>query len=131
MYKNIVTLMIVFVSIVVFTGCIKQKEPTGSITGMVTYKGQSVTNGEISFRGSERGKGGGCPIAEDGTYSINAIPTGDYSIVLLPPPKGMPGTPEERKPINYIVPEKYQKFETSNLTFTIKEGKNTFDLNLK
>jgi hypothetical protein len=57
--------------------------PTGSITGKLTFKGNPVKGGTVSFQSTESAdrKYGGY-INEDGTYTVPLITAGSYKIIV-------------------------------------------------
>ncbi|MBC8869127.1 MAG: hypothetical protein H8E44_06900, partial [Planctomycetes bacterium] len=87
-------------------------------------------------------------IAADGTYTLmmeggDQVPAGKYTISVSPPSSEiseetnmdayksmMEGGAEATAPTGPF-PEKYQAAETSGVTFEVKEGPNTFDLDMK
>jgi hypothetical protein len=107
------------------------------LRGQVTLDGKAVPRGTVSFAPI-----GGGPIAysridTDGSYSAQTgrevgLPAGDYVVTVianeLPTVETPPGVPPpDGKP---ITPEWYRSKETSGLKFTVKRGKNEFNLEL-
>jgi hypothetical protein len=70
--------------LLIVAGCGKSSQTPCSVYGKVTYKGQPVTGGTISFcRTQEELKGGyGYPIKADGTYEGSSMPAEEYVVVI-------------------------------------------------
>jgi hypothetical protein len=69
--------------------------PTGDVSGKVTYKGHTVTGGEVLFL-SEKGQLLRSPIDEEGNYHIRAVPAGSVKIAVMPPQGGGMPSPKMR-----------------------------------
>jgi hypothetical protein len=69
--------------LVIAVGCSKSRTPC-SVYGKVSYKGQPVTGGTISFhRVSEELSGSyGFPIKADGTYEGSSMPAEEYIVTV-------------------------------------------------
>jgi hypothetical protein len=122
-------------------GCGSKK---GDVSGKITYKGQPLPYGSIQFL-SPAGAFVG-EIGSDGIYSVAGVPSGTSKISItcqdpkyadfmkalsaasrdpkLPKPKGNP------EDFNKI-PTKYTDFDTSGLTYEVKSGTQTHDIDLK
>ncbi|MCA1686777.1 MAG: hypothetical protein LC745_12580 [Planctomycetia bacterium] len=118
---------------------------------MVTYNGKPVTNGSVMFtpaggKGGETGQGAVGQLESDGSFTLTTFDKGDGALlgehVVTVEALGVSGTDISKsatKPdgtINYVlpkqtIPEKYQGAGTSPLRFTVKEGSNTANLELK
>jgi len=109
------------------------------VTGKVTYKGQPVKEGTITLVDDVHGTGGGAELDGEGNYRIvtpeGGLPPGTYQVAIQPPqveessngntapamvPKNMPD-----------IPEKYRNIRTSELKVVVKEGDNTYDVNME
>jgi hypothetical protein len=127
---------------------------TGEVTGSVKYQGKIVAGGSVIIRGSDRLPYSGT-INEDGTYRVLNVPTGPATITVHSPGPAAdidPGadvrlllrkskksftTPP--KPALFAgdrdkwfrLPDKYQEFDQSGLTLTVKAGVNEHDLRLE
>ncbi len=105
------------VSLLWLTGC---GRPVGSITGKVTYQGNPVKGGNISFVSTEGEPSQTSPLAEDGSYSIPRITGGEYKVVVetaslrpTPVPQPSPGKgktkiPEQKLEANPDIPAGYR-----------------------
>jgi len=138
------------------TGCQGEsssfKGPKGTVTGKVTYNGNPVPMGcTVVFMHQEKAVPATGSISADGGYTLQMagrqeVLAGTYKVSVSPPAKdavaadpsnpdaykafmtGKTVKPAEEKP---PFPKKYQTAETSGLTFTVKEGANTIDIDLK
>jgi len=128
------------------------KGAKGTVKGKVTYKGNPVPAGcSIVFMHQQKSLPATGSTGADGSYSLvmggkPEILAGEYKVSISPPTKSTPAAdpsnpeaykafmmgkgakPAEEKP---PFPKKYQIAETSGLTFTVKEGPNPIDIDLK
>src|SRR5262249_36723844 len=130
----------------------------GKVNGKVTYNGRPVTSGTVTFTplkgtGSESGHVATSPIESDASYTLTTFNTGDGAVLgqhavtvtfreagadlkTLNLNQGAdPNKTATLKP-KYVMPKlasppKYASPSTSPLKYTVKEGQNTFDLELK
>lgn len=129
-----------------------------NISGSVTYKGKAVPAGTVQYVTSD-GVAYSSPIAKDGTYSITDLPVGDMVVVVetksakeqavkkdkdlerrMGSVQSRPGSNEPgsaasaaaavEAPVYMMIPEKYEKKETSPLTFPVKAGRNVNPIEL-
>lgn len=138
-----------FVTALAVAGCGKSK---ATVSGKVTYQNKPVKGGNISFVSSKGAVSG--EINEDGTYTVDGVPTGEARISVdtesINPqivgggqqntaPKGVTvpsdyqaGGGTKVDPKRYVkIPEKYADPDTSDLTFKVGSGSNTYDIDLK
>lgn len=127
---------------VALLGCSKPKK--ASISGKVYVGDKVVTAGDIRFHGEDN-KSAGSVIQGDGSYSIASVPIGACKITIHPalmssgtaPPKGTPviGDSTGGVPPNPAkcppIPSRYQKLETTDLTFTVQPDKNSHEVKMK
>jgi len=123
------------------TGC--DKGPKGakdSVSGTVKMNGENVT-GTVAFVGSDN-TNKESPIKPDGTYQIDDPPQGQVKVLVkgmggptgapaLKPPAGgpeMPSMPGMGK--GATPPAKYASAATTPLTYDVKPGKQTFNIDL-
>jgi hypothetical protein len=123
------------------------------VTGKVTYNGKPVTGGKIMFY-PESGRMALGEIGSDGTYTLTTFKPGDGALVgshriAIESTKVGPGNMETPKTfeeemkgvppggkilvagkVEWLVPEKYSRVETSGLTRTVERGENKIDLDL-
>jgi len=119
---------------------------TGTVSGMVTYKNSPVPEGTVVVFMKD---GGGFTATDTtdaaGKYQLlmrNApdVLVGTYNVGVTPPLPDMGLTPDEimqrgmegtlpETPKN-VIPERYLNAETSGLTFEVKEGENSINIEL-
>jgi hypothetical protein len=132
-------------------GC--SREPKiARVNGKVTYRGQLVTTGTITFY-PESGRPAIGQIGPDGTFKLTTHTDGDGAFVgnhrvTIHATKVGAGSIVEAKSfdeesklarsektlvagkIEWLVPEKYSREETSTLTAAVKAGSNTIDFEI-
>jgi hypothetical protein len=132
---------VVLLTAMVGAGC---GTKTGNVSGTVTYKGERLPTGSVTFVDAGKQPVGTSAI-QDGKYSIGRVPVGPVTILVstppLPnarnvpppppprnkmPPKGQ-GTPEfslekQKLPPPIVVSGKYANPEESDLTYTVQPG---------
>lgn len=135
--------------LLVMMGCGTKRE---SLSGKVTYKGQTVNNVSLHFYPID-GKSPdiSIPVLDDGTFRATGIKPGEYKVVVTPPPqmddmaakmKGMKGPKaDEAKRLleqnkaetktTIPFPKKYQNIIESDLKCTIGGGQETVNLEMK
>jgi hypothetical protein len=134
------------------TGCTKSLHSTQheEVSGQVLFKGKPLPGGRVTFAAIEGGFASTRPIDENGNYKINA-PVGNVLIsvdnrMFLPrrgaksgqKQKQQPKRPDsqvgEEEPIkggHYVeIPQRYANCDTSGLTYTVKPGAQTHDIEL-
>lgn len=120
--------------------------PKGTVIGKVTYKGKAVEKGFVTF---VPGKGTpvNAEIQSDGSYRAENVPVGEMQVCIQPPQtmlteppsKTMPKDPKEYKKIKEAmkegkkrsIPQKYATPGKSELAYTVKEGSQNYDIDLK
>jgi hypothetical protein len=109
---------------------------TGEVRGKVTFKGQPVTEGTVTFL-NPAGKGDAeAKLGTDGSYALPApVVVGDYVVIVTPPtemkdtdPGKSPPAPVEKAAPN--IPRKYRAQGTTTLKAPVKQGPNVFDFDL-
>jgi hypothetical protein len=111
----------------------------GELSGKVSYKDKPVVSGSVVVAGSDGVPKGG-EIKPDGTYEVKDIAAGQVKITvhspdpgamkIIPRKKDQPPPPPKDRSKWFAIPEAYADFEKSELTFMLKRGKNSFDINL-
>jgi len=119
------------------TGC----GGAGSVSGQVKYDGKPLPAGKISFLSQAGEKPVRMVDITDGKYTVTNLPAGPAQITVqtIPPPTvgGGPqgpniippsgGTPPDK----YVqIPAKYANAEQSGLTYEVKGGSQTHDIDL-
>lgn len=116
--------------ILALVGCGSSSEPTAIMEGVVKYKGTPLTGGIITLIGAgDKTKMATCGINSDGTFKINNAPLGDVKIGVEGP--GPPSDASKGKQAAVVLPKAYANPERSGLTYTVKEGLQTHDVELK
>ncbi len=132
-------------------GCTAGRSNEATLSGSVSYKGQPVTGGSITFHPVA----GGAPypgiLKPDGSFSFGGVPIGQMEVAIetesvksMPGASGSPyhmpggGKPNQQMPNvdtsnmpTYVkIPAKYANPKTSGLTVNVKAGshKVNFDL---
>ena len=113
------------VSVCVGVGCGSDGPPVGSVSGKVTYEGQPLTDGTVTFVDEKIGSGASAELDASGSYQLPSVRIGEYTVAVhrRPPPPG-------GKFVKLDIPDKYQDLESSGLTVTVEEGKNVADFDL-
>jgi len=122
---------------------------TGTVSGKVTYDGKAIPAGSaIVFVNEKYGIPATGTIAADGQYQLQMrgtpeILAGEYKIGVTPPVSS-DSQAEDEEAMKALMegkatpaadpppfPERYFAPETSGVVFQLKEGPNTFDLDMK
>jgi hypothetical protein len=106
------------------------------VSGTVTYKGQPVAFGQVTFIHIQGHTAFG-PI-QDGRYSMRA-PVGDCRVAISTLETDPPEDPKAGRRLarpgmvipKSFIPEKYQRPEKSGLTFKVEDKVNAADFPLK
>ena len=113
-----------------------KRDPVGAVSGAVTFQGQPVSEGMVSFHNPQKGVFLNFTLKPDGTYVARTaqqegLPVGAYKVAVLPPladvPVGVPKEPLQVKEYPNI-PPRYRKPDTSGLTLVVQQGENRFDI---
>lgn len=142
--------------IVAITGCGADGIAVNSVTGMVTYKGQPVSDALVSFVPTQENRGASGMTGADGTFILltqgatqNGAMLGEYEVWIekivpvdasgkaLPPAEPQPYRPDapassEQRPImKSLLPKKYDGSEgKSPIIQSVTKGKNHFVIDL-
>ncbi len=131
-----------------FGGCSHDPDlpKLGKVHGTVTYKGKPLDTGHIVFtpvmgKGGETGQNATGEINSNGSYELTTFDTGDGAIlgqhvVTVTAQTGEMPKPDQYGQIKYelpknAVPEKFGTAEKSPLRYTVREGDNTINIELK
>lgn len=137
---------VVCLALAVVPGC---KKGRATVKGKVTFNGQPVKAGTVSFYASPSVVGTG-NINPDGTYEVKDAPVGEVTVTVSTPPPlvgpvqmgkpppGMkmptdmvPSGPNAAKPVSYMpIPDKYKARDQSPLKTTVNKGENDYDIKL-
>jgi hypothetical protein len=119
-------------------GCGRSLE-TAPVTGRVTYYGKAVKPGRVLFIGPAN-HSAVSPLDDDGRYALRAAVGDNVVSVESRAPVAVPGKPTGAGPFTKrplppigksLIPERYLTPGSSGLTFSVKSGPNTFDIELK
>jgi hypothetical protein len=125
------------------TGCASRG--SGNVTGRVTFKGKVVASGSVVMAADE-GPPATATIESDGSYVCRNVPAGAVRIGVVSPndalearerraqKPGIEGAGDMGKfdPAKWFaIPSKYANYMNSPLTFEVKKGENTFDIDLE
>ena len=114
-------------SLVVLTACDTPPEPPETVvTGTVSYQGKPVTGGTIYFQmeDAEASRPYAGRIYDDGTYEVTYIVTGAALIAV--------DTGTEAGKETYVeLPRRFSSPTKSGLEYTVVEGPQTYDVELK
>lgn len=113
-----------------------------TVSGKVTYQGKAMPAGFVTFVPAN-----GAPlhaeIQSDGSYRLNNVPLGTVKIAVKPQEGQEMPTAMPRDPKNYgkfkaaaterksSIPDKYTDPEQSGLTYTVTQGSQQHDIDLK
>jgi len=119
-----------------FIGCVSEPAK-GEVQGKVSFKGQPVKEGSITFL-NQKGEGDAeAQIGTNGTYTVpGGVVVGDYVIEIKPlihivdtdPGKSPPAPVEKPAP---DIPQKYRQQGKSPLRASVKPGKNEVNFEMK
>ena len=122
--------MTVFLAMVSLSGCGETSSTyTGAlipVKGKVTFKGQPLINGTVSFEPEDAGRETQGDIKPDGTYEMSTYKAGDGIVPGLYR-VGISGKPKGGK----AIPAKYRSASSSKLEADVSSDKNEFNFDLK
>ena len=109
--------------------------PMGDVSGRVTFRGEPLALGTITFINSDGSAAQGN--VEDGSYRVAKVPVGLAKITVFAHPSPVPPqmldrvqTPPAFRRKFVPIPERYQSVDHSGLTYTVVRGKQTHDVPL-
>ncbi len=122
------------------SGCGQKGDfPTAPVRGKVTYKGQPVPRGTITFQ-PDAGPPATGEIQADGSYRLGTFGAGDGAIlghhrVMIiantADPTKIPGSSPGYVAPKDLVPKSYGQIDTSGLAVEVTKDKTTYDFDLK
>ncbi len=116
-------------------GCSRNE---GTVQGTITYKGQPLTEGNVSFA-SEKGQVVTGPIDKSGRYVVGRVPLGPAKVTVQvfnaasAPPlifANLPKTPGATS-TNVTIPRRYAVANQSGLRHTVTPGSQQFNIDLQ
>lgn len=116
----------------------------GDLAGKVMYKEKPIVFGTVQVIASDN-QPRQCQIAEDGSYSLQDVPTGEVKIAVTSPnPKSIGSNLIKREGVDpklyggfdhvkgwFAIPAEFGDVNTSGLGTTVKSGINSFNIELK
>jgi hypothetical protein len=97
-----------------------------TVTGKVTFKGQPLNSGFVTFIGRDNRRYS-ANISADGTFSFRkGIPAGDYAVIIDPAVFNDP-----KAPAPVAIPDQFRNPDRTTLIQSLKQGANTADINLQ
>lgn len=138
---------VLLLGLVVVVGCGSDRLPLGDVSGTVTYDGQPLEKGSITFEvtgvRSATGKivngeivevttfeaGDGAPVGK-ARVAISSVEEGPPAEEEVPDSPDAPGSTGGMPVYKSLIPTKYANPETSGLTAVVEDGDNalTFEL---
>jgi hypothetical protein len=108
----------------------------GEVRGKVTFKGQPVKEGMVTFLNTTEGGAFEGQIKSDGTYAVpNPVAVGEYVVEIKPPvvtvdtdPGKSPPAPVEKAMKD--IPKKYRMQGTTPLKASVKAGPNELNFDM-
>jgi len=122
-------------AVIVLIGC-DSGPGRGEVRGKVTFKGNPVKEGAVTFLNPTEGGAHEAQIEKDGSYVVNGgAVVGEYIVEIKPlvvivdtdPGKSPPAPVEKPAP---DIPRKYRMQGTTPLKATVKSGKNEIDFEM-
>ena len=137
--------LLAVVGLMACSGCRAKHPETAPVSGHITFQGKPVVEGTITFQPAH-GRPAMGTIGADGSYRLTTFENGDgappgkYTVtiearhVTAPPaPKSMKdevNVPFGKTKIEWLVPEKYSRLDSTPLNAEVVRGPNTIDFNL-
>ena len=116
-------------------GCFPSGPEVGEVSGKVSFKGQPVKEGTVTFLNPSEGGAGESPIGANGSYTIPELVVGDYIVIVTPlmemkdtDPGKSPPAPVEKSAPN--IPIKYRQQGLTPLKSPVKKGKNEIQIEM-
>ncbi len=136
------TLCVLLLALPLVTGCAGQAK--GTVSGKVTYQGKALSSGYVTFT-ADKGPPLHADIQSDGSYRLENVPVGPVKIGVQPKASqeamraiGMPRGPKDVDKVKAAVadretklPSKYADPNQSGLTYTVTNGPQQHDIDLK
>jgi len=125
-----------FAGYFVFAACSSGPDK-GEVHGKVTFKGNPVKEGRVTFLNTSQGGASEAQISSNGTYAVaGGVAIGEYVVEITPlvqivdtdPGKSPPAPVEKPAP---DIPHKYRQQGKTPLRASVKAGKNEIDFDLR
>ena len=121
--------VILLVMSLIVSGC-SQGPQTGTLEGKVTLKGQPFSNARLNFLNQKTGAAMAAEIQPDGSYRVDKLEVGRYTVFLAPKEVGDPDNPAAGSGIDPNVPPDCYNQSTSPLRVEVKPGANSANIEL-
>jgi hypothetical protein len=116
-------------------GCGKSQNAT--VSGIVTYDGQPLSTGAVTFQPVAPGPLAIGDIRNDGAYTLRTgdatgLSAGEYQVTVVatgPMPEATPSNPMPLPEL--LIPARYGDVSTSGLKYTVERGENRIDIALE
>ncbi len=119
---------LVVLSLVLACASLSCAPPAGQITGKVTYQGVELPSGTIKLVYDNRVIGS--PIKEHGAYHFGNAPVGPVRVTIQSHPS-LPPAFDPRPGPTLRIPPRYKDPDQSGLKYTVKKGRQQWDIDLK
>jgi hypothetical protein len=124
-------------ALVLFAGCDRSGLNLGSVEGVVTYKGAPLEKAGVLFK-PEKGPMAFGTTDDQGHFRLSTANkdgalVGEHRVSISKTQQLSPQVAGERFPryqTKFLIPEKYGSPETSELSATVKRGRNQLEFNL-
>lgn len=130
--NRVLACFLVALPVVVLTGC-QRGTPTYKVEGRVIYRNEPVPFGTVSLV-PDSGPLSGAAIGSGGRFALQAVP-GKHRVTITavqPPPVGVSLSESGYMPPPSLIPEKYSRLATSELTVDVEaKDCNRVELDLK
>ncbi len=113
-------LLLVALLITSFAGCSKPKDPVGTVSGQLTYKGETFVDGYLGLHNPQSKLNRTARLDEGGNYLFSDIPPGDYLVLVVPR-----ALDDDNAVKKIPIPKKLQRKETTDLSVTVKADEET------
>lgn len=118
------------------SGANKDLPATTPVTGKVTYQGQPVSNGLVTFHPTNGAKPASGQTDKNGEFSLSTFERedgavfGKHKVTIKAYKEGQDVSIVPADKLTYAVPKKYVEEKTTSLEVEIKKGSNEIALNL-
>jgi hypothetical protein len=127
--------VLAFLAVILVAGC-GSSDPLAryTVSGNVSFQGQPVEEGTITFEDPAAGQSNSSPLAAGGAYSME-LPAGDFRVSVSPPlveTKAGPDSPGDMVPKKVAnIPKKYWVQESAGLAAKVDKSARQFDFELQ
>jgi hypothetical protein len=128
--------VVIAAALITFAAGCSSEPARGEVRGKVTFKGNPVKEGTVTFLNPNEGGAHEAQIEKDGSYVVNGgAVVGEYIVEIKPlvvivdtdPGKSPPAPVEKPAP---DIPRKYRMQGTTPLKATVKPGKNELNFEM-